>query len=98
MVDQRIVELAIVRLRASSAENLPYYNSPSFLCPAGSIGHLNLVIYRMKIENVSTVTNESVLRLKLLFYGQYLRSAAVPMDVPETAEVPRGLCRRFLHG
>ena len=89
MVDQRIVELAIIRLRASAAENLPYYDGPFLLRSPGSIGHLDLVFYRTKVQNVSAVTNESVLRLKPLFYGQYLRSATVPMDVPETAQAPQ---------
>jgi hypothetical protein len=46
-----------------------------------------MMFYRTEVQNMSTVANQSVLGLKPLFYGQYLRSAAVTMDVPETAQV-----------
>ena len=36
---------------------------------------------------MSTVRNQSFLNFKLLFYGHYLRSTAVTMDVPEAAQV-----------
>src|ERR1700739_423324 len=86
MVDQRIVQLTIIWLRGGAAEDLPNYNGPFFLGSSGPIGHLDVVFYRTKIQNLSTVANEPVLRLKPLFYGQYLRSTAVTMDVPETAQ------------
>src|ERR1700741_2760514 len=99
MVDQGVIELPIIWLRAGAAENLPDDNRPFFELRWGRaparpfprstwpIGHLDLVFYRTELHNMSAVANQSVLGLKLLFYSNDLRSAAVTMDVPETAQV-----------
>jgi len=46
-----------------------------------------MIFYRTEVLNMSGVANQPLISLKPLFYRDHLRSTAVTMDVPETAQV-----------